>query len=238
MIRRFSSFLALVSLALAVAAAPGVRAAQDIQLSFGTLPSAQGFTYTPIGFHAGAVEGSVFSIAGGVLTQNTMSLGLSTTGGGVLYAIPGIITASEPKELHVTARCLQAQGSGINPAGQWGFCFGFTTGSVQYAVSITPTQVYTLGPSGSVAVAGTYDNTQFHDWLLEYTPPGAFRLYRDGILIHAGTTGAALALNRLFLGDGTGAANARAEVSAFHFLQGSAVPTLTSSWGEVKERYR
>ncbi len=90
----------------------------------------------------------------------------------------------------------------------------------------------------SVLVPGTYDNTQFHDWLLEHSPPGAFRVYRDGTLIHSGTTDSALAVNRLFLGDGTGAANARAEVSAFHFLQGSAVPALTSSWGGVKELYR
>jgi hypothetical protein len=50
--------------------------------------------------------------------------------------------------------------------------FGFTTGSVQYDISITPTNVYALGPGGTVAVPGTYDNiTAFHDYILEFQPP-------------------------------------------------------------------
>jgi len=235
--RRPATTITAAVIALAAVASP-LRASQDIQLDFATLPSAQGFTYAPVGSHAGAVEGNIFSVAGGALIQNSLGSGHGTIGGSILYVRPGIVTASEPKELRVTARCLQVEGSGIGSAGQQGFAFGFTTGSVQYDISITPTSVYTLGPAGTVPVAGTYDNTQFHDWVLEYSPPAAFRIYRDGTLIHTGTTGSSVAANRLFLGDGTGAANARAEISAFHFLQGEALPNRDASWGELKSLYQ
>ena len=230
---RLASFMAAVLLASAAAAA-----SQDIMLNFSSLPSAQGFTYTPSGMHAGAVEGNVFSGAGGALPQNTIGQGYGSTGGGILYVRPGIITAAEASELYVNARCLQVEGSGIGAAGQMGFCFGITTGSAQYAVSLTPTQVFVIAPSGSVAVAGTYDNTAFHDWQLSYAPPSTFHVYRDGVLIHTGTAGGAVAANRLFLGDGTGGANAHVEVRAFHFLQGAAVPAEASSWGGVKALFR
>jgi len=233
--------LGIASALLAVAfLAPGPRAAasQDILLGFGTLPSAQGFTWNAVGSHAGVPEASVFTAGGSMLAQNTIGQALGTAGGGLYYTLPGIIVASEQSELHVTARCLQVQGSTVYPAGQGGVGFGITTGSVQYAFSITPTKAYVLGPGGWITVAGTFDNTQFADWTLTYDPPATCRLFRDGALVSTTSGGGALALNRLFFGDLTGGANARAEITSLHFLQGGAVPAEGTSWGGVKALFR
>lgn len=219
-------------------ASAAAQASTSVLLGFGTLPSSQGFTYTPIGSHAAALEASIFAISGGVLTQNSIGQANGTAGGSILYVIPGIIAASETSELHVTARCLQVQGTATYPAGQMGFVFGINTGSAQFAISLTPTAVYTLGPSGPVAVAGSYDNTQFHDWTLHFDPPATFRIYRDGGLLHTGTGGSPFASNRLFFGDGTGGANALAEIRSLQFLQGGAVATDPATWGGVKELFR
>ncbi len=78
----FGSLVALVALALAapLAPVPALAAPLDIQLGFASLPSAQGFTYTTSGAHAGVVEATVFSVSGGVLTQNTMGQSNGVTG--------------------------------------------------------------------------------------------------------------------------------------------------------------
>jgi len=234
-----------LTLALAVtlaALAPGaaaLAAPQNVQLSFASLPSAQGFTYSPTGSHAGALESSVFSVGGGVLTQNSMGQGFGVSGGSIFYTMNGIVTATESKQLRATARCLQFEGSGLAAAGQQTFAFGFTTGSVQYDVSITPTKLYTLGPSGTVNVAGTYDNsTQFHEYVLDFTPPSTFRIYRDGVLVHTGTSGFGVAANRIWLGDGTGGGNARAEIRAYRFVQDLPTAAQPTTWGRVKSLYR
>ena len=52
--------------------ATALAAPLDVQLGFSSLPSAQGFTYATAGTHAGVPEANVFSVAGSVLTQNTM----------------------------------------------------------------------------------------------------------------------------------------------------------------------
>lgn len=213
-------------------------ASQDILLGFGALPTAQGFTWNAVGSHAGVAEASVFTADGAKLVQDTIGQALGTAGGGLFYTLPGIIVASESSELHVTARCLQVQGSSVYPAGQGGVGFGITTGSVQYAFTITPTAAYVLGPGGWITVAGAFDNTQFADWTLAYAPPSSCQLYRNGALVSATSGGGALALNRLFFGDLTGGGNARAEITTLHFLQGGAVSVEGASWSGIKALFR
>jgi hypothetical protein len=234
---RFLRFL-LLSLVLV----PGFAhaAAQDVQLTFGSLPSAQGWLYAAVGSHAGALEASVYSVSGGILTINSMGQGFGVSGGSILYSgLSGLVTSTETKELRFTARSITFEGSGIASAGQQCVAVGFNTGSVQYDISITPTKVYVLGPAGSVAVAGTYDNsTTFHDYVLTYAPPSSFQIYRDAVLIHSGSGGFAASGSRVFFGDGTGGGNAHTEVTALRFLQGSATTTAGTTWGRIKELYR
>lgn len=228
---------ALVALSL-LAPAGTAAASQDIMLGFGSLPSSQGFTYNAVGSHAAVAESAVFSAGGGTLFQDTIGQALGTAGGGLYYTKSGVVNPAEPCEIHVSARCLQVQGSSVFPAGQGGIGFGLTNGTTQYAFSLTPTKAYVLGAGGWIAVSGTWDNTLSTDWTLAYDPPATCRLYRNGALVSTTTGGGALALNRIFLGDLTGGANARAEVTGFHFLQGGAVATEASNWGRVKALFR
>jgi len=89
-----------------------------------------------------------------------------------------------------------------------------------------------------VSLSGTYDNTQFHDYVFDWTSPGNFTIYRDGVAIHSGSGGFALTANRIALGDGTGGANANAEITYYRFLQGQATAAATGTWGRLKSLYR
>jgi hypothetical protein len=159
-------------------------------------------------------------------------------GGSIFYVRTGGITTTDSKQIRVRARCLGAEGTAANPTAAGGFVFGFTTGTTQYDLGITPTQLFTLGGAGHVAVAGTFDNTQFHDYLFDWSPPNTFRIYRDGTLVHTGSGGFAVAANRIFLGDGTGGANAHGEIASFRFIQDLATPARSAAWGRLKELYR
>jgi len=238
MLRRF--FAASAALAVAISTAvTSLAAPQYIALNFSSLPSAQGFAYVPSGSHAGAPETSIFSVGGGVLTQNSIGQGYGVSGGGIIYQMSGITTTTEVKQLRFTARCLQVEGSGGGANGEQGCAFGFTVNNVQYDISLTPTKIYTLGPGGTVAVAGTYDNSSaFHDYILDFQPGPTVRIYRDNVLLYTTSSGFFVAANRVFFGDGTGGANARVEINALSFLQGAVVATEPATLGRVKALYR
>jgi hypothetical protein len=231
------SRLLAVLFAATLASSPALGAAMNVQLTFASLPSAQGFTYVTSGAHAGVLESNIFSVAGGVLTQNSMGQSNGISGGSILYEINGGITTTETKLLRVRARCLGIEGSANAPFGQQGFAFGFTTGSVQYDFGLTTSRIFILQPSGTVLLAGTYDNKQFHDYEFEFTPPSTTRLYRDGTLISTSTGGFAVAANRIFFGDGTGGANAQGEITRYQFIQDVATAGFSTTWGRVKRLY-
>src|SRR5262249_9669667 len=124
------------------------------------------------------------------------------------------------------------------PNGQGGVFWGFTTGSLQYGFSITPTLVYMLQSSGFVAVGGTFaDNNQLHNYDYQYVSASSQKLYRDGVLIGSTTAGDGVTANRLIFGDGTGGANAHADMASYEFLQGGATPALGTTWGRLKRLY-
>jgi hypothetical protein len=228
--------LALASLAFASIA---FAAAFDVNLGFASLPPVQGWTYTPSGAHAGVLEANVFSVAGGVLTMNSMGQSNGVSGGSILYLTTPGVTTTENKSIRARVRCLQVEGSANAPAGQGGLFFGFTTGSTQYGFSLTDTHVYVLGGAGFVQVGGTFDNsTAFHDWQFDWNVGGTYSIRRDAVLVGSSSGGFAVAANRLVFGDGTGGANANAQITSLRWLQGSATATAASSWGRVKSLYR
>lgn len=227
------------SAAVLFAASSAGASTFDVNLGFASLPSAQGWTYTPSGSHAGVLESSVFSVAGGVLTQNTMGQSNGVSGGSIFYVQSPGVTTGEPKQIILRGRCLVEEGSANATLGQGGFFFGFTTGSTQYGFGFTSARAYVLQPGGTVVLTGTMDNaTAFHDWLFDWTTAASWRLYRDGILLGAFSGGFAVAANRLFFGDGTGGANAHGEITRLEFVQGAAVPAQATTWGRVKGLYR
>ena len=231
---------AILAIALAFPASGALAASMDVQLTFGTLPSAQGWTYAAIGSHTGTPESNVFSVGGGVLSVNSIGQSNGVAGGSILYNRSGGITSTENKELLVRARCTAVEPSGTAPQGQAGFCFGFTTAAQrQYAFALSDTRCMVLIPSGFFVFPTVFDNTQFHDYRFVWSPPnnGTFSLFRDGVLVGTSNTGVPVVDNRLFFGDGTGGANGAGQVSSLRFLQAAAVPTQTSSWGRLKQLY-
>lgn len=224
------------SLLLLAPAGWALAAPMDVPLSFASLPSAQGWTYSASGSHAGVAEATVYSVSGGTLFQNTMGQYMGVNGGGILYLRNNGITTTETKRIHVRARCLAQQGAYVAPQGEGGLIFGFATGSVQYAFGLTTGAVTILGPGGTSVVATT-SNMQFRDYDFEWAPGGSFQLYRDGVLVHSGSGGFALAANRLLIGDGTGGANAQGEITEYRFSQDLATPALPASWGRIKGLY-
>jgi hypothetical protein len=223
---------------MAVAAVPVWAATQDISLTFGSLPSAQGWTYTTSGSHAGTLEGLVFETDGAALHLQTLGRGYGVSDGSILYQISGIVTAAETKQLRVTAQAVSVEGSGSGAQGQGGNAFGFTTGATQYGFSITPTAMYVLTRTGFTQVGGTVNNLQPHDYVFDYVSPSTTRLYRDGVLIHTNTQGFAVAANRVFFGDGTGGANSHTIINQLRFIQDVESPAIETSWGRIKSLYK
>lgn len=232
---RRTGLTGLFAVACVTLATTSFAAPLNVLLGFSSLPSAQGFTYVPSGSHAGVLESSIFSVTGLTLSQNSIGQANGTAGGSIFYQRLNGITTTESKQLRVRARCISAQGTTGNPTAAGGFIFGFTTGSVQYDFGITPTQVCVLTSAGQSLVPGTFDNaTQFHDYVLDWTTPTSYRIYRDGALIYTGSPGFAVTANRIFFGDGTGGANALGEIRGFQFVQNLATPASRSTWGRLK----
>ena len=191
--------------------------ASAIVVDFSSLPSSQGWIYE--NGTTGTAESSVFSVSGGVLTQNTMGLGFAPESA-LFYLLPDVLSNQDPFHLVVRARVLQSEGSvATNP---FGFSFGVYIDNYAFLVGLSPTQVQGVNQ----AFVANIDNTQFHTYEMDGTPGAGFTLSVDGILV--GSANALLIgppTNGLALGDTTGGTNALAEVTRLEFRQGaSAVP--------------
>lgn len=223
----------VVSTTIACLLVASVAGATVITMNFGSLPSTQGWTFGTGGSPT-ATEAGTFSVASNVLTLDTMAFGTTGAGTSAYYIQNGVVSTSQPLTITVRARVLQWEGNG-NQFQANGFCFGFAQGSTEWLMGITPTRIYNA--TGTV-LSGAYDNTQFHDYRIEWTPPSTVAYYVDNTLISTNNTGFGLAQNWIIIGDGTGAGNARAEITSYSFLQGEVVPVKSVTWGGIKALYR
>jgi hypothetical protein len=233
--QRHRSAVALASLLFTAAAAPVAHAASaDFPVLFSSLPSTQGWSYFSNG--VAAPETPTWTLGAGVLGYNTMAYLTNTSGTGTTsyYRIAGIISGTEPIILEMRGRILQHEHDGSAFIGG-GFSLGFGTGAVGWTMGILPTQIRTIN---NVVIA-TVDNTQFHDYRLEWSPGPTLKFYLDNVLISTNNSGFSGSINQVFFGDGTGAANAQAQITYFRFRQGTAVTSSASnSWGRIKSLYR
>jgi hypothetical protein len=222
----------LATLLLAVLAP--LAHATDIGITFASLPSTQGWAFVSGGSPV-ATEAQTFSVSGGILTFDTMAFGITGSGTSAFYSMPGVVSASDPIVITMRGRLTAHEGDFTNTFVGGGFSFGFAQGTTLWQMGITPTQIRNV--NGTI-LSTAYDNTQFHDYRIEWSPPSTVRYYVDNVLISTNSAGIASATNRLTLGDVTGAANARAEITEYRFLQGLATPAASESWGQVKTRGR
>ena len=184
-----------------------IFAQTPIVLTFDSLPSAQGWTYSE---PSRVPEGSVFTATGSSLLQNTIGQGLTLPS----YGMFGVVDGSRPFVLTVRARVIAVEGTA---ACGFGFDVRTAVPNQEYDMCFTASQISDpLGNSGAV------DTTVFHEYVLMATPGGNYNLYIDGQL---GLTGPFSAtggpLNGLQIGDlaGLGPTNAQAEVTKFVFSQ-------------------
>lgn len=224
----------LAALTLAAAALAPRAHATDIPVTFGSLPSAQGWTFFSGGSPL-ATEAGTWSLAGSVLTLNTMAYAVTGVGTSSLYQQTGVVNNFEPLVIRFRARLVQHEGDFTNAFVGGGLAFGFAQGATLWQFGITPTQI--RNAPGTI-LSTAYDNTQFHDYRLEWTPPSSVRFYVDNTLISTNNAGLASATNRIYFGDGTGAANSQAQITEYRFLQGAATPALPTSWGRIKALHR
>jgi hypothetical protein len=201
---------------------PGV-AAPTVTLDFGSLPSAQGWDYWA--FNNTYPESSAYSVSGGILHQDTIGAGFEGTGNNI-YVFPISVAPDLPFALRLRARVTAVEVPYPGQEHPFGFSFAVEGDSAGVGVGVG---TFIQNPAGQ-AVHGI-DTTQYHDYLLQGTLTGGYSLFVDGNLAMTGapysldyTTGS----NELSLGDGTGAENARADVSYFSFTQPTPEPsTLT-----------
>ncbi len=234
---RFSPRQGCVILFTAICLLPGLVArthATAIGLDFSSLPSAQGWAFGTGGSPV-ATEAATWSVAGGVLTLNSMAYSTAGAGTSAFYLRSGVVNTTEPIAIVMRARIVAFEGVFTNSFVGGGFAFGFGQGTTEWQMGITPTQIRNIN---GVILSAAYDNTQFHVYRLEWTPPSTLRYYVDGTLISTNSGGFSLAVNRIYFGDVTGAANSHAEITYYQFLQGGVVATESTTWGKVKALYR
>jgi hypothetical protein len=200
-----------------------------------SLPSAQGWTFGTGGSPV-TTEAASWSLGSGVIILDTMAYGFTGAGTSSYYAVNGIVNLTDPLAMVVRARIVQFEGDFTNAFVGGGFAFGFAQGTTQWYMGVNTTQIRNI--NGTV-LSSAYDNTAFHTYRLEWTPPSSIRFYVDGTLISTNSAGfSAAGVNRVYFGDVTGASNSRVEIESVTFLQGGVVATEPATWGRVKALYR
>ena len=219
----------IAALALAtVTAAPAT--AGTYTLGFGSLPSAQGWTYLTQGGGAGIPDSNLYTATGSSLTQNTMGIPM-TSGGHNYYLRPVTITAGADFSLKVRARVSAFEGLAFGGGTNYPFGMFFTVGTTTgYSImGISGSRFGYLDAAGAVAYgdyAPGFDITAFNDYAITRTA-GLTRLSVNGTTL-ASFVATPLGGDSLEFGDGTGFGNAAGEYSSLVFRSG-AVPE-PASW--------
>jgi hypothetical protein len=171
---------AISAIAITLALASEARAT-TINLSFNSLPSAQGFTYIT----DGPLESSVAHVNGSELFFNTLGTGVSEP----VYLANSVVNTTDPFVLGVR---LKVDGTeGIDAAGPqfYGFAMEVRTAA--------PNQEYEFGfgsgfvsnesgAGGAVKQSVAVDTSQFHTYVLSAVPGGPFNFFIDGTLVLTG----------------------------------------------------
>ena len=201
-----------------------MNASASIILNTCALPSAQGWMYVSGGNSIS--EKSVFSILNlgpdCILHQDSMGAGQANQGNNG-YQINNVVDPSKPFILNVRARVLEEEGDINN--NHFGFGFEVGTGTEAFAIMIGPSVIQALDNENENRVLSTsIDNTKFHNYRLEGTPGVGYKFYVDDYLVAMGASRVMQGDNCLYLGDGTGGTNAKADIASFEFDQ-EMIPT-------------
>ena len=178
-------------------------------LNFDTLPSAQGWTFSP--YPSTVSEAPFFSVSDGVLHQNTLGQGSLQA----VYSLYNYADFSQPYTSTLRARVL-AEDRGQNG---YGFSVSFQNGTGYTGFGIGTSEIYDISHT---TISNSIDTSVYHDYRFDGNPNGTYRFYIDGVFTHAGNGISIPQLNQIYFGDATPTgSNARADIAAFTFSQGS-----------------
>ncbi len=125
------------------------------------------------------------------------------------YVQQGIVNSTNSLVIEWTSRIIQTEG-----AGNFGFAVSAASGTEQYLAGFRTDRIVFENLSSFA-----WDTTAFHTYRIEATPGAlTFDFFINDIKVASPPT-ANRTLNRLAFGDGTGSANAHAEMTAFRFSQ-------------------
>jgi len=194
----------------------------SITLDFNSLPSAQGWNYFGVKTDGDPLpEASVYSVDGITLTQDMVG----GDGDRVAYNILGVLDKGLPTVLRLRARLTDYE-PGTGGSRGLGFSVGMQDGDWIWQLNFTDTHMQASG--------GTFfpqDTTEFHDYRLEASPLGGFRLFIDGVLRETGTGTAISSSSAIAFGDWSGTGeNADVEITEFSVTQGIPEPGTFAMW--------
>jgi len=191
-------------LSLSLSASAGV----DINLGFGSLPSAQGWTYS--GSHP---EASTMQLSGGVLSYNTMGWGQQDAF--AYYSVNSPSWASS-FVLNITMKTTDME--------EWWRPYPFAAavgiGNDNYwmGLSIAPSYVavdLTAHTPATVLLNNVDNHSAFHDYELQGTFGVDWKLSRDGGFVASGVWTPITAGNGFWFGDISNGSNAAVSISRF-----------------------
>lgn len=176
--------------------------AENVNLSFDSLPSSQGWTY----WGGPLAEDAAFFADGSSLVQRTVGSGTDSFAS---YRMNDIVDLSRPTTLSVTARVLSYERLSWGSVGL-GFNFYISDGTNSHRLALKHNRLQVNGQFIRL------DTTVFRDYVFALYPGGMFDLFVDGRLLTSGRTGPGFN-NVLFFGDSTGHENTDAEITALSF---------------------
>jgi len=187
-----------------------------ITLDTGSLASTQGWSYNSIGLLAGYSESDVFSSDGSVLTMNTMPAAYSGgVYGGATYKRLDVVNTAPLTTLEWTSRTLENES---DPGYPLGFFAGFIIANKQVTAGIHTNQVSLMDGAGVKFIS--LDATEYHTYRIEAVAGAStYDFYIDGALETSSTKRSVSVSNRVMFGDGTGGANAKADITGLEFSQ-------------------
>ncbi|MEM6333730.1 MAG: hypothetical protein AAF823_10375 [Planctomycetota bacterium] len=194
------------------------------ELAFDSLPSAQGWTLTKSGPHANDSEASMFAVDGTALTQSTVGkgMGFSSPGNATYrYDTPIEFEDAPTVSLFFTTRVTAHEQT------RQDFSFGGHRFSIVHDgqtayVGIKPGE---LNAMRSYFTPQGFDGTAVNTFQLTlFTDTKSYEFYLNGQLVRQGASEGSGLADGLFILDGTGTANANAEVTQLVAVAGTAIP--------------
>jgi PEP-CTERM motif len=215
-----SGMIAVTMLAIAPASAA------TLSLDTTALPSTQGWTYVADGDGAAVPETGAFSIVGGELVQNTLGIG-QTTGGGNLYYHASNLNPGDAWTLTLVGRVNSFESN-------FGRSFGLSFGAGEsLAIGIAGNAFQYLDGAGAITSIGLppgFDPGAYNSYRLSIAGGlQSFTVNGVSIFSNQAVVGGLANPSSIYFGDGTGFANASANIRSVVFTSPGGVPE-PASW--------